>query len=165
MASFFRRRRKSEAAVKPLLVVCLLVFFLSVAATQETQPIPKNRPPAEYKIPPEAARQTNPVKPTPESLAKAKRIYGIDCAMCHGKDGDGKGDVGADMKLKVSDFTDPATLKDFTDGEIFYIIKNGARDMPPEGDRVKADEVWHLVHYLRGFAKKSSTEPAKPAEQ
>jgi len=48
--------------VKPLLVVCLLVFFLSVAATQETQPIPKNRPPAEYKIPPEAARQTNPVK-------------------------------------------------------------------------------------------------------
>jgi hypothetical protein len=44
--------------------------------------------------------------------------------------------------------------------------KNGARDMPPEGDRVKADELWNLVHYIRGFAKKSSgTEPAKPAEQ
>jgi hypothetical protein len=25
--------------------------------------------------------------------------------MCHGKNGDGKGQVGADMKLKVSDFT------------------------------------------------------------
>ena len=43
--------------------------------------------------------------------------------MCHGgTDGDGKGDVGADMKLKVSDSTNPATLKDRTDGELFYII-------------------------------------------
>ena len=90
----------TEVAVKPLLIVILLLFFLSFARTQESQPAPKNRPPAEYKIPPEAAKQVNPVKPTPESLAKAKRTYGIDCAMCHGKDGDGKGDVGADMKLK-----------------------------------------------------------------
>ena len=41
------------------------------------------------------------------------------------------------MKLKVSDFTDPATLKDRTDGELFYIIKVGKGDMPPEGARVK----------------------------
>jgi hypothetical protein len=31
--------------------------------------------------------------------------------MCQGKDGDDKGEVAADMKLKVSDFTDPATRK------------------------------------------------------
>jgi mono/diheme cytochrome c family protein len=151
--------------VKPLLIVSLLFFFLSVGQTQETQPAPKNRPPAEYKIPPEAARQVNPIKPTPESLEKAKKLYGYDCAMCHGKDGDGKGDVGADMKLKVSDFSDPATLKDITDGELFYIIKNGAREMPPEGGRVKADEIWNLIHYIRGFAKKKSAEAAKPPAQ
>ena len=75
--------------------------------------------------------------------------------MCHGKDGDGKGDVGADMKLKVSDFTDPTTLKERTDGELFYIIKFGKGDMPPEGARVKTDELWDLVNYVRSLAKKS----------
>ena len=75
--------------------------------------------------------------------------------MCHGKDGDGKGDVGADMKLKVSDFTDPTTLKERTDGELFYIIKFGKADMPPEGARVKTDELWDLVNYIRSLAKKS----------
>lgn len=151
--------------MKPLLVVALLFLCLSVARTQEPQQAPKNRPPAEYKIPPEAARQANPVKPTPESLAKAKKTYAIDCAMCHGKDGDGKGEVGAEMKLKVSNFTDPAALKDFTDGEIFYIIKNGARDMPPEGDRVKPDEVWNLVHYIRSFARNSSEGEQKASQK
>ena len=75
--------------------------------------------------------------------------------MCHGKDGDGKGEVGADMKLKVSDFTDPATLKDRTDGELFYIIKTGKGDMPPEGARRKTNELWDLVNYVRSLAKKN----------
>src|ERR1044072_2076544 len=120
-----------EAAMKYVLVVLGLLMSSIPAWLQETQPAPSHRPPAEYKIPADAEKQTNPVKPTYESLAKAKRTYNIDCAMCHGKEGDGKGDVGADMKLKVSDFTDPATLKDFTDGEIFYTINNLARDRPP----------------------------------
>jgi len=46
-----------------------------------------------YKIPPEAAAKANPVKPGPESLAKGKKLYGFDCAMCHGESGDGKGDM------------------------------------------------------------------------
>ena len=35
---------------------------------------------------------TNPVKPTADSLAKAKNIYGFDCALCHGDTGNGKSD-------------------------------------------------------------------------
>ena len=45
--------------------------------------------------------------------------YGYDCAMCHGNERQRQGRVGADMKLKISDFTDPATLKERTDGELF----------------------------------------------
>jgi mono/diheme cytochrome c family protein len=111
---------------------------------------------AEFKMPPEAAKTPNPVKPTAASLAAGKKTYGYDCAMCHGKDGDGKGDLAADMKLKMLDYTDPAALKDMTDGELFYIIKNGKGDMPAEGDRAKNDEVWNLVNYVRSFAKKDS---------
>jgi mono/diheme cytochrome c family protein len=115
---------------------------------------PKDQPPAEYKIPPEAAAKPNPVKPNQESLARGKKLYGYDCAMCHGKDGDGKGDMASDYK-NVTDFTNPNSLKSRSDGELFYIIRNGkGDDMPPEGDRAKDDDIWHLVNYVRALAKK-----------
>ena len=110
-------------------------------------------------IPAEAVHMTNPVTPTAESQAHAKKVYTYDCAMCHGPSGNGKGDLVADMKLKVTDFTDPATLKDLTDGEIFYIIKNGRGQMPSEGDRAKPDDVWNLVILVRSFSK-NSAQPA-----
>ena len=74
--------------------------------------------------------------------------------MCHGKDGDGKGDMASDIK-NVTDFTKPDALKNRSDGELFYIIRNGkGPDMPPEGDRAKDEDIWQLVNYIRMFAKK-----------
>ncbi len=111
-------------------------------------------PPASPVIPAEAARMVNPVKSTPESQTHAKKMYGYDCAMCHGESGNGKGDLVGDMKLTLKDYTDPAALKDLTDGQIFYIIKNGKGQMPGEGDRAKPDDMWNLVIYVRSLAKK-----------
>jgi mono/diheme cytochrome c family protein len=144
--------------VKTLLIVSLLFMVGSRAQAQQTKPSAKS-PVAPYTIPEDAVHQANPVKATPESIARGKKWYCYDCAMCHGKDGDGKGGVGVDMKLKVSDFTDPATLKDRTDDELFYIIKLGKGDMPPEGARMKTDELWDLVNYARSLAKKNVPEP------
>ena len=110
--------------------------------------------PAPAVVPAEAARQVNPVTPTAESQATAKKVYGYDCAMCHGENGNGKGDVVADLKLNLKDYTDPAALKNMTDGEIFYIIKNGRGQMPGEGDRAKTDVAWNLVILVRSFSKK-----------
>jgi mono/diheme cytochrome c family protein len=114
-------------------------------------------------IPVEAVQKPNPVRYTAESITRGKRQYGFDCAMCHGKEGNGKGDVAADMKLKVMDFTDPNTLKDRTDGELYYIIRKGQGDMPPEGDRVKSELDWDMVNYLRSLSKKAGEKP--PAEE
>lgn len=58
------------------------------------------------------------------------------------------------MKPPLKDYTDPAALKDITDGELFYIIKNGKGQMPPEGDRAKTDDLWNMVILVRSFAKK-----------
>lgn len=144
-----------------LLLPALMLLAYSPASAQD-QKAAAATPPAEFKIPPEAAKQPNPVKPTTESLAKGKRIYGFDCAMCHGKDGSGKGDLATDMKLNLLDYRNPDSLKDRTDGELFYIIKNGKGDMPPEGDRAKGDETWNLVNYVRSFGKKEAGEKEKP---
>ncbi len=130
----------------------LALIFLAALSAQQTPPPQNVTPPSYAAIPAEAAKKANPVKSSPESLDRAKKWWKLDCAMCHGKDGDGKTDLAADLKMKL-DFTDPNTLKDRTDGEIFYIIKNGHQDMPPEGPRLKGEENWDLVNYVRSLAK------------
>jgi len=137
---------------KSWLKIAALVFvffvFVWVLAAQETPP-PK---PSEYKIPSEAAQKANPVKPTPESLAKGKKVYAVDCALCHGDKGDGKNDM--DIK-NVPDFTNTDVQKNATDGEWFYIIRKGKGDMPSEdASRAKDDDIWSVVNYIRAFGKK-----------
>jgi mono/diheme cytochrome c family protein len=148
--------------LKTLLIASLLLALGLSAPAQQSQPSPKPAPKTSDVIPEDAVRQANPVKPTPESIAQGKKWWGYDCAMCHGKDGDGKGDIAADMKLKVTDFTNPATLKDRTDGELYYVIKNGKGDMPPEGKRMKPEGLWDLVNYVRSLSKKGAPEDSKP---
>ena len=114
---------------------------------------------AAFVIPPDVAKQVNPVKPTAASIANGKQMYGYDCAMCHGADGAGKGDLAADMKLTLKDYRDAAALKDMTDGEMFYIIQKGKGDMTGEGDRQKPEGIWNMVNYIRSLSKK--TPPAK----
>ena len=142
----------------------LSVVFLAAlsALPQEAQKPAQDSAQLEYKIPPEAAKEVNPVKPTPESVARGKKQFKYDCAMCHGADGSGKGDI-ADFKVQPADYRDAKSLKDKTDGELFYIIKNGKGEMPAEGDRAQANQVWDMVNYVRSLAKKEA--PAKPKDQ
>ena len=44
------------------------------------------------------------------------------------------------------------------DGVDTYIIKNGHNNMPAEGPRLKAEEAWDLVNYVRAFAKKKDAD-------
>ncbi len=102
-----------------------------------------------------APNATNPVKPTAESQAKAKSTYQIDCAMCHGDNGDGKTDLAKSMGVTLADFTDPKTLAGMPDGDLFNIIRNGKGEkMPPEASGRAGDTVvWNLIIYLRGMSK------------
>jgi mono/diheme cytochrome c family protein len=139
----------------------LLILFLRFsffASSQETKP--PNRT-GYYPVPIAASREPNPVKSTPESIAEGKRIFAYDCAQCHGSAGDAKTDAGKD--LKAANLTDPAVLKDRSDGAIFYILKNGHGDMPREGNRVKPEQLWDLVNYVRSLARKPPAADQKPS--
>ena len=135
----------------------LLISFFSAA--QETKPAPKT---AYTPVPVKAAREPNPVKATPESIAEGKTIYGYDCAQCHGALGDGKTVTGKQMK--VPDLTDPELLKDRSDGELFYVIKNGGTNMPREADRAQPEQLWDLVNYVRSLARTEPPAEAKPSK-
>ncbi|MGA2456227.1 MAG: cytochrome c [Terriglobales bacterium] len=144
---------KEVSKKTPLVLFALLFFVFALWAQKQNDQPPAKAPAPDNKGSAEAAGRVNPVKPTQESLSKGKKLYVIDCAMCHGKDGDGKGDMASDMK-NVTDFTNPDAMKDSSDGTLFYVIRNGKGDMPPEGDRAKDDDIWNMVNYIRSLAKK-----------
>jgi mono/diheme cytochrome c family protein len=150
-----------------LSALVILAFSCRAQQNQSSQPAGEktSSPSASAKIPPEALKVVNPVKPTAASIAAGKKKYGYDCAMCHGAEGDGKGDLAIDMKLKMPDYRDPATLKSVTDGEMFYVIKNGnGGAMPSEADRLKDEDVWSLVNYIRSISKNSKPAAAEKAK-
>jgi len=127
--------------LKPAL--SLLLLLLTFAFRQESAPITP--------IPAADVAKVNPVKPTAASLAQARKVYGYDCAMCHGATGNGKGQIPG-MSLK--DYTDPAALRDRTDGELYYIILNGRGQMPPEAGRQNEQQIWNMVILVRSFSQK-----------
>lgn len=148
-------------------IVLALIFVVTLGTTHHeskgAQERPKDAQASEdtSKIPQEDIDKKNPVKPSPEGIAAARKIYGYDCAMCHGQKGDGKGDLVESMKLTLHDWRDAASLEGKTDGELFYVITKGQGKMIGEGDRVSETVRWNLVNLVRSFSNKGSAD--KPA--
>lgn len=149
------------------LLGAILLATAGVYAAQQNPPAEKPKEPGAAAAAPDAAKpapvdeKKNPVKPSPEGQAAAKKVFGYDCAMCHGELGDGKGDLVSSMDLKLKDWREPGSLADMTDGEMFDVIAKGKGKMPGEGERVAPERVWNLVNYVRSFSKKNAA--AKPA--
>ncbi len=149
---------------KPLLLFAslLLTAFGSSCVQAQDAAKPPAPPTAEFKIPAQATSQVNPFKPTAESRAHARKVYGYECAVCHGEAGDGAGEMATHMKTKLPDFRDPSSLKGRSDGDLFYIIQNGKGEMEGEGQRLKPEDTWNLVNYIRSFAKLQAAIGAGP---
>jgi len=143
-----------------VLALCA-VLLASLGNSRAARNMNQEKPAAEAKIAPEDVAKKNPIAPTPEGLAEARKLYGYDCAMCHGKDGDGKGDLAADMKLELRDWRDPSTLEKMTDGELFFIVSNGKGKMEGEKDRMPEKVRWNMVNLVRSLAKKGAAEKPK----
>jgi cytochrome c len=131
------------------ILVVLLLLCVSPAAARESQTPPQTVTPESFTIPAEAVHKVNPAKPTAASIAQRKKYYRCDCGMCHGNNGDGKGEVAIDGKLKIGALNGEETFKNNTDGEQFYVIRNGHGQMPPERIRSSPNELWNLGNYVR----------------
>jgi len=147
------------------LLLLFAVGLVAIAAlpllghgAQQGAPAPAITPEPVAAAPQPAPAMKNPVKPTAESQAKAKGLYQIDCAMCHGDKGNGKTDLATSMTLTMADWTDQKSLADKTDGDLFTIIRNGKDKMPPEAEgRASDTEVWNLIIYIRSFSKANAS--------
>jgi mono/diheme cytochrome c family protein len=97
----------------------------------------------------------NPIATSTESVAAGKQLYVRSCAPCHGTSGEGG--PGNDLIPAAPDLTDAMWDHGSSDGEIFGNIKNGIApefNMTPFKDRLKDDDIWNVVNYLRSIAKK-----------
>lgn len=146
--------KPSFPRVRAFLLLSLLCIGRDQSPSQE-KPQEKPQEPATA----DTSVRKNPVKPTPENLAEAKKFFGYDCAMCHGLTGDGKGDLAPSMGLKMIDWRDTSTIAGMSDGDMFDLIVKGKGKMVGEGDRISTEMVWKVVNYVRTLAKKEP--PAK----
>jgi mono/diheme cytochrome c family protein len=107
---------------------------------------------------PEAAKLKNPVAANASSLAAGKKLYDAQCASCHGVSGKGDGKAGALLKPMPSDLTDAEWKHGRSDGEMFTVIRDGAKQtgMRAYGSRFPANELWNLVNYVRSLGPKTT---------
>lgn len=84
------------------------------------------------------------------SIEEGDKLFGSECAACHGLDGQKPTDAGRWMYPRAADLTSPAVQR-YSDRELFWIVKNGIRlSGMPAFARVESDEhIWNLVHYVR----------------
>ena len=112
----------------------------------------KTKSAAETKIPQEEVDRKNPVESNPASIAEGKRLYGAtDCALCHGKDGDGKGVLAKDINMNLHDWRKPESLLHVTDGELSYLVLKGKGRMPAYDGKETPEQVWQIINYVRSM--------------
>jgi mono/diheme cytochrome c family protein len=122
--------------------------------------------------------KTFPVKVTMDLLQRGRERYTINCAVCHGQAGDGKGTVAlraAEIKDAQGDAAGWNAPKDFhTDdmraqpvGQIYNTIANGARTMPAYGKQVSVLDRWAIVAYVKALQRSqdAKAEDVPEAEQ
>jgi mono/diheme cytochrome c family protein len=97
----------------------------------------------------------NPVPASPESVAAGQQLYLRQCASCHGRNGEGG--PGNDLIPPAPGLVGAHWEHGSTDGAIFANIRNGIApdfNMVPFKDKLKDDEIWSVVNYIRSIAKK-----------
>jgi mono/diheme cytochrome c family protein len=108
----------------------------------------------------EARTWTNPLPATEETIEKGKKLFHgkAFCVTCHGKDGKGFGGDIEPGTLKgplPRNFTDKEWQAVRTDGELFWILKNGSKGtaMAPFIPLILTEEeAWQVLRYVRWFA-------------
>lgn len=108
-----------------------------------------------FAIPGRERERRNPVAPSAEIIRAGMEHFADHCATCHGNDGKGETEIGRNLYPRAPDMTSRDT-QSLTDGELFYIIRNGVRltGMPAWGEGKGDDEEnWHLVAFIRHLPK------------
>jgi mono/diheme cytochrome c family protein len=98
----------------------------------------------------------NPVANDQRALVSGRAAYTGSCAVCHGAKGDGRGVFG---RTTYPDATDLTGVKNKSDAQLFWIVKNGLgfTAMPAFGGQYQDTEIWAMVAYVRALQRGSAS--------
>lgn len=87
----------------------------------------------------------NPYAGQADAIAAGKKIFGDHCAKCHGADAEGRGKKPSLRSSRV---------QEATDGEVFWLLKNGnlAKGMPT-WNKLPDDVRWQVIAYVKSLGK------------
>lgn len=112
--------------------------------------IPRGFEPYEYPDTTEGleAARANLVSPLAEedfNPEKAKELYTIYCAVCHGEKGDGQGNL-----VKREKFLGVPNYKErpITEGSVFHVITYGLNPMGSHANQLTQAERWQVSRYV-----------------
>ena len=124
--------------VVSMIIGCLAIYTLSSSASAH-----------EWKAPQDAVKTENPIKSNKTSIDLGKEVYIQFCADCHGKKGDGNGSMTAELETKAPDLKNSA--KNHSDGDLFWKIQNGKREMPSFKEELEEKEIWSVINYVKSL--------------
>ena len=134
-----------------LFIMAMIVAGPAVAAERH---IMHPRVPADKLA--EARALTSPLPDSPEIVEKGKALFEGKgtCFNCHGMDGGGNGPAAAQLDPSPRNFHHHGFWRHRTEGEIFWVIKNGSPGtaMIGFGPVLSDEEIWSVIQYERTFA-------------
>jgi mono/diheme cytochrome c family protein len=102
-----------------------------------------------WEAPTKYQKMKNPFVNATDSEKIGRILYSKHCKSCHGTKGKGDGKKAASIDTPIGDFTD-GSIKNQTDGALYYKSFTGRDDMPGFEKKIKDDEErWLIINYLR----------------
>ncbi|WP_185867197.1 c-type cytochrome [Blattabacterium cuenoti] len=78
-------------------------------------------------------------------IKKGEKLYQINCSICHGKNGDGQGELVKNEKiLGVPSYKD----RDLSLGSIYYVITYGKNNMNSYASQLNETDRWRVSEYV-----------------
>jgi mono/diheme cytochrome c family protein len=99
-------------------------------------------------------------------LKRGEESYNVNCAICHGKSGDGQGITGQFGVPGIANLTmDTYGQATYPDGRLFEVITNGKGNMGSYKHNVPLRDRWAIIAYVRAmqFARKAPFDVVKEA--
>ncbi len=95
---------------------------------------------------------TAPLPATGVSLRRGQALFGTNCAMCHGMQGD---KVGAEVGKYFPEVPQSlaARAAALSDQDLFRVIRLGKNRMPSLAENLNPGETWDIVNYVRSLGE------------